>query len=50
MLIKKGKKFANKFNINVFYNIDTLLKTVNLDLVVICTPSGYHYKNALAIF
>jgi predicted dehydrogenase len=46
---KKAKKFADKFNINVFFNIDNLLKTTNIDLVVICTPSGYHYENALAI-
>ena len=46
---KKAKKFADKFIINVFFNIDNLLKTTNIDLVVICTPSGYHYENALAI-
>ncbi len=45
----KAKKFAKKFNVDFFDNVDNLLKLVKIDLVVICTSSGHHYSNALAI-
>jgi UDP-N-acetyl-2-amino-2-deoxyglucuronate dehydrogenase len=46
---KKAKNFGKKFNINFFYNIDILLKSTDIDLVVICTSSGHHFKNAMTV-
>ena len=46
---EKAKNFGKKFKINFFYNIDNLLKSTNVDLVVICTSSGYHYENAMTV-
>ena len=45
----KAKSFGEKYNISFFDNIDKLFKTMNIDLVVVCSSSGFHYKNALAI-
>jgi len=45
----KAKRFGKKYEIHYFDDIDKLLNSVNIDLVVICTSSGLHYKNALKI-
>ena len=46
---KKSIKFGNKYNVASFINIDDLLNSVEVDLVVICTSSGHHYSNALSV-
>ena len=47
--IKKNiaELFAKKYKIKYFNNIHKLLSSVKIDLVVICSDSGSHYKNAL---
>ena len=45
----KAKNFAKKFNVISFNNINNLLTSVDIDLVVICTSSGDHYFNALEV-
>lgn len=46
---EKAKNFAKKFNLNYFDNIDKLLTSTNIDLLVVCTSSGSHYEIALQI-
>lgn len=46
---KKSYKFGKKYKVKSFNNIDDLLNSVELDLVVICTSSGHHYSNALTV-
>lgn len=46
---KKAKNFGKKFNINFYHDIEILLKSINVDLVVICTSSGHHYANAMTV-
>ena len=46
---KKSDKFRKKYKVKSFNNIDYLLNSVELDLVVICTSSGHHYSNALTV-
>jgi len=45
----KAKKFGEEFKIQFFENIDLLLKKIQIDLVVICSSSGQHYKNAISV-
>ena len=45
----KSKNFGKKYNVNYFFNLDDLLKSTNVDIIVICTSSGYHYSNALTV-
>jgi len=44
--LEKAKKFSNKFSENFFDNIDEMLNYKNIDLAIICTPSGMHYSHA----
>lgn len=46
---KKSDKFGKKYKTVSFSNIDDLLNSVEVDLVVICTSSGHHYSNALTV-
>jgi len=45
----KAKKFGKKYQVNFFDDINNLLKSIKVDLVVICTSSGHHYANALIV-
>ena len=46
---KKSYKFGKKYKVKSFNNIEDLLNSVEIDLVVICTSSGHHYSNALTV-
>lgn len=46
---KKSLEFGRKFNVKSFRSIDLLLSSSKVDLVVICTSSGFHYSNALKV-
>jgi UDP-N-acetyl-2-amino-2-deoxyglucuronate dehydrogenase len=44
--INKAKVFANKFNSRYFTDLSNMLNQLKIDLLIICTPSGSHYRNA----
>lgn len=45
----RAKKLAEKFNIPYYIDMHTMLKSENIDIVVILTPSGMHAQHTLAI-
>ena len=44
--LKKAKNFSNGFSENFFDNIEEMISQKNIDLAIICTPSGMHYAHA----
>ena len=44
--LDKAKKFAEGFSKNFFDNLEQMVSKKNIDLAIICTPSGMHYSNA----
>ena len=45
----RAKFFAEKYKIKYFNNIHKLFSSTIIDIVVICSDSGSHYKNALIV-
>ena len=43
-----AEKFAHRHCTNAFKNEEELLKCDEIDVVCICTPSGYHYSSVIA--
>ena len=46
---QRAKNFGKKFNVVNFNKIETLLNKIDIDLVVICSSSDSHFKNALTV-
>lgn len=44
--LEKAKKFSEGFSKTFFDNIEAMLSQKNIDLAIICTPSGMHYAHA----
>jgi len=44
--IKTAKNFSERFSENYLDNFDNLLKINSIDLAILCTPSGEHFKQA----
>ena len=44
--LDKAKKFADEFSEKYFDNIEEMLSHKNIDLAIICSPSGMHYSHA----
>ena len=44
--LDKAKEFANDFSEKFFDNINEMLSYKNIDLAIICSPSGMHYSHA----
>lgn len=42
-----GEIFANKYGIRFFRSVDELLYDTGIDVVCICTPSGFHAEQAI---
>lgn len=47
--IKRTQKFKKNFNCLVFDNIEKMLNEINVDLVILLTPSGLHYQHSKII-
>ena len=44
--LDKAEKFADGFSEKFFDNIEEMLSHKNIDLAIICSPSGMHYSHA----
>jgi len=44
--LEKAKKFANNFSEKFFDNVEEMISHKNIDLAIICSPSGMHYFHA----
>ena len=44
---EKADELANEYNAKASYFIDELLENENIDVVVICTPNGYHAEHCI---
>ena len=44
--IKKARLFANRYKSKYFISLDKMLNEINIDLLIICTPSGSHFSHA----
>jgi len=46
---QKSENLANQFNIRSFQRIETLLDECKVDVLTVCTESGYHARDVLAV-
>ena len=44
--LKKAKLFASKYKSEWFTSLEKMLNSLDIDLLIICTPSGLHYSHA----
>ena len=44
---EKNKDFASKYNIRAYATLEGLVSDDDIDVVIICTPSGSHFETAM---
>lgn len=44
-----AKEAANAFNISPFFSLESMLQTIQPDIVSLCTPSGLHAEQAIQV-
>ena len=49
LVINKAEKFAAEFSIPHFADMHEMMRTVNIDVVVVLTESGMHAKHVVAL-
>lgn len=45
----RAEDFAERFHVRAYRNLSTMLEDPNIDVVVICTPSGLHADHAIQV-
>ncbi|MGG2199818.1 Gfo/Idh/MocA family protein [Paenibacillus validus] len=45
--VEKGQKFADKHGGKLYTQLEDMLRNDNIDVVCICTPSGYHAEQTI---
>ena len=43
----KADAFGNKYEADIYYSVNELLKNSNIDIVSICSPNGLHAEHTI---
>jgi len=46
-VVDKAKKIAEQFNVTVYMDMDEMMKSESIDVVVVLTPSGLHARHVI---
>ena len=47
--LETAKIFSEKFSKNYFNDLNKMLSEIEIDLVIVCSPSGLHYEQSKKI-